>query len=101
MNHTFYSWNNKPDNIWAGYPTQPEPANIFNHIRNGLADISFMPFQEDPGDRQQQQQQLQEPVEEEQCHILPKTVESTVDIYEHIRNMLSESPICDQTDQMM
>lgn len=88
MNHTLYSWNNAPRNVWAGFPTQQEPANIFNHIQNNLADISFMPLQED-----QAIEQFQEPMEEE-IQIEPKTSVSTVDIYEHIRNMLSGSPIC-------
>lgn len=89
VNQTFYSWNNEPINNWVELPST-EPANIFNHIRNGLADISFMPLHEDPA---------RLPVLEsaDQCNILPMTnaAASTVDIYEHIRNMLSQSPIID------
>lgn len=94
LDGSIYSWNEE-DNMGL----QPDPNNIFNHIRNGLAEcrlFGLMPFQE---------HQNIVPVPESsgiECNMLPQVAAdpagSTLDIFQHVRNLLSESPIGDASD---
>lgn len=95
INGATYSWNN--DNNMNRLELS-DPNNIFNHIRNGLADCRLFgvtPFQE-----------INLPSHESslmECSISPQTEVdsggSNVDIFKHVRNLLSESPICDPPNE--
>lgn len=98
MNGAIYPWN---PNYNTNRMELSDPNNIFNHIRNGLAEcrlFGLMPFQEDQPTQPSNDSSLME------CNMLPQgevdSAGSNVDIFKHIRNLLSESPICDPPNQM-
>lgn len=101
MSGTIYSWNEDDNMELERIELQSDPNNIFNHIRNGLAEcrlFGLMPFQE---------HQNFLPLPESsgiECNMLPQVeadpAVSTLDIYKHVRNLLSETPIGDSSNQM-